>query len=415
VRAERILITGLSSHWGGRLAQRLERDGRWQAIVGIDSADPRHVLERTEFVRVGADEALVRRIVRAAQIDTIVEVRLAAEALGTASEAELERALAATRSLLAAIGGPGSPVRKLVFQSSALVYGAGREDPAFFREEMVRTRPGRGALERALVTAEELMAEFRAANPQVTVTLLRCAPAIGAEVRSPHLALLSLPIVPAILGFDPRWQFIHEEDLLGALAHAAAHELPGAYNAAADGVLALSEVASLLGKTLVPLLPPWGTVFAAVQLRRLGLGVPVELLRDLRHGRGLDNRRLKAAGYRYRYTSREAVIELRSHQRLRPLLAAGGPSYRYEREVEEFLRWSPHVQAVGSDGPADRLGPSAGAPGEDGEPTVEELLELIPSLEPDAIRLLREHEAAAGARAQVLAALDHQLGLRGAS
>ena len=73
------------------------------------------------------------------------------------------------------------------------------------------------------------------------------------------------------------------------------------------------------------------------------------------------------------------------------------------------------MQAVGSDGPADRLGPSAGAPGEDGEPTVEELLELIPSLEPDAIRLLREHEAAAGARAQVLAALDHQLGLRGAS
>ena len=39
----------------------------------------------------------------------------------------------------------------------------------------------------------------------------------------------------------------------------------------ADGVLALSEIASLLGKPLLPVLPPWGTVFAAAQLRRLGL------------------------------------------------------------------------------------------------------------------------------------------------
>src|SRR5204863_7356716 len=78
-------------------------------------------------------------------------------------------------------------------------------------------------------------------------------------------------------------------------------------------------------------------------LRRLGVRVPLEMVRQLRHGRGLDNRRLKAAGYRYKYTSREVVLKLRAHQRLRPLLRSGGGSYRYEREVEEFLRWSPSV------------------------------------------------------------------------
>jgi len=30
--------------------------------------------------------------------------------------------------------------------------------------------------------------------------------------------------------------------------------------------------------------------------------------------------------------------------RLRPVLAGASEPYRYEREVEEFLRWSPHVQ-----------------------------------------------------------------------
>ena len=56
--------------------------------------------------------------------------------------------------------------------------------------------------------------------------------------------------------------------------------------------------------------------------------------------------RLKATGFDYGYTSREAVIRLGEHMRLQPILRgrAGDEGYRYEREVEEFLRWSPHVR-----------------------------------------------------------------------
>jgi UDP-glucose 4-epimerase len=367
----RVLITGLASHWGGRLAQRLERDGSVAAIIGIDERDPQHAFDRTEFVRVAPEAHLLRRIIRAAQIDTVIDTRL--DGGGTA-RAPHEAGVDATRALLIAAGGDGSPVRKLVFKSSALVYGAERDDPAFFTEEMERTRPPRGGLERSVVEAERLLAEFADANPRTTVTVLRFAPAIGDEARSAQLALLALPLVPSILGFDPRWQFIHEDDVIGAMRHAATGELPGAYNAAADGVLALSEIVSLLGKATLPVLPPWGTVFAAIQLRRLGLPAPVELLRDLRFGRGLDNRRLKATGYTYAYTTREAVLELRAHQRLRPLLGSGRESYRYEREVEEFLRWSPSVE---------RPLPVAD---HDAQVTAEQLREIIPSLGSDAVR-----------------------------
>ncbi|MFN8151963.1 MAG: 1-acyl-sn-glycerol-3-phosphate acyltransferase [Solirubrobacterales bacterium] len=38
--ARRVLITGLSSYWGGRLAQALESFGEIEAIVGVDSKDP---------------------------------------------------------------------------------------------------------------------------------------------------------------------------------------------------------------------------------------------------------------------------------------------------------------------------------------------------------------------------------------
>ena len=69
------------------------------------------------------------------------------------------------------------------------------------------------------------------------------------------------------------------------------------------------------------------------------------MLNQLRFGRGLDNRAFKATGFDYGYTSREAVLKLGEHLRLQPVLRGRRASgYRYEREVEEFLRWSPHVR-----------------------------------------------------------------------
>jgi UDP-glucose 4-epimerase len=225
--------------------------------------------------------------------------------------------------------------------------------------------------------------------------------------------MLGLPVVPAMFGFDPRHQFIHEDDIIGVLEHAVRHDLPGTFNAAADGVLALSEVCSLLGKPMLPVVPPWGTTFAASQLRRLGFRIPVEMVRQLRYGRGLDNRRLKAAGYAYRYTTREAVLKLRAQQRLRPLLRSGAESYRYEREVEEFLRWSPSVQQARARGREPATVPAAGAMNGYDELTADELLGVIASMDGDGAARLREYEASHEARAAVLDALDRRLAQTG--
>ena len=411
--SQRILIAGLSSHWGGRLAQALERDPAVQTIVGVDLEDPRHELQRTEFVRVEIDDVLLRRIISAAAIDTVVDTRLIVDPLSAPLEKAHEINVIGTRALVAACSDPGSPVRKLVFTSSAQYYGCGQDDPAFFGEEMPRASPPKTAIEHDIVQAEATLAELAAARPLVTVTVLRLADAVGPAGRGSQPALLGLPVVPAILGFDPRWQFVHEDDVIGALEHATREDLPGVFNVAGDGVLSLSEVASLLGKPLLPVLPPWGTVLAAAQLRRLGLRIPVEMLRQLRFGRGLDNRKLKSTGYAYGYTSREAVLKLRAHQRLRPLLRSGGESYRYEREVEEFLRWSPSVNAERRRADAADGDPSSSGAYDDlGEG---ELIELIATLDTGALQALRRYELARGQRTRVLDALDQNLARRGAA
>jgi len=248
---------------------------------------------------------------------------------------------------------------------------------------------------------------------------------LGPEVRTSHRALFSLPVVPMILGFDPRYQFVHEDDVVSALAHALRNDLPGIYNVAADGVLALSEVAGLLGKPYAPILPPWGTGLAAGVLHRLGLApLSPEMLSQMRFGRGLDNRRYKATGFVYRYTTRETIVKLREHMRLDPILRGASEPYQYEREVEHFLRWSPHVQRT--EGGAQQTEGEAPAPPATGEapaPPVEhyddleaaEIVSLLGSLEASDLEALREYEAAAGGREPVLNAIDSVLARRAAA
>jgi UDP-glucose 4-epimerase len=345
-RSRRVLVTGLSTYWGSRLAQALESFEQIEAIIGVDNRDPRRELERTEFVKVSNQHSLLQRIVRAAEIDTVIDARLTVTSLAASARFAHENNVIGTMNILAACAGSDSPVRKFVFKSSSHYYGSEQDDPAFFTERMRRPHPPRTLIERDVLEAEAAVADFAAKHPDATVTILRCANVLGPDVETAFTRMLGLPLVPMLFGFDPRLQFVHEDDVVHALEHAALNRVPGTFNVAADGVLALSEVVSLVGRRPLPILPPVGGRLLAAPLRRLGFRVPDELTNLLRFGRGLDNRLYKSTGFRYAYTTRETVIKYGEHLRLEPILRGrtGDEAYHYEREVEEFLRWSPHVR-----------------------------------------------------------------------
>ena len=342
--SRRILVTGLSTYWGGRLAQALEANPAVDVIVGVDNVDPTRELERTEFVRVSNQHALIRRIVRAAEIDTVVDTRLVVDSATTKPRLAHENNVMGTLNILAACSGPDSPVRKLIFKSSAHYYGTGCDDPAFFSEDMRRDHAPLTPLKRDIVDAETSVADFRDKHPHVTVSCLRFCNVLGPDIWTSHARLLGLPAVPTIAGFDPRYQFIHADDVVRALEFCVEHDLPGIFNVAPEGVLALTEVIGLLGKQALPILPPWGTGLTASVLKRVGFRLPPEMVLQLRYGRGLDNRKLRAAGFAYDHTTRDTVLKFGEHLRLGSVLKGVQEPYRYEKEVEDFLRWSPSVR-----------------------------------------------------------------------
>ena len=429
--SRRILITGLSTYWGGRVAQALERNPEVETIIGIDRRPPKVELQRTEFVEVADSHSLIRRIVEGAEIDTVVDTRMVVDAIVTSPQRAHENNVIGTLNVLAACDG----IKKVVFKSSAHWYGCEQDDPAFFTEAMRRRHPPRTRLEKDIAEAESSVEDFRHRNPDTVVTVLRFANGLGRGLRTSHMRLLSLPAVPTILGFDPRYQFIHEEDIGNCLEHAVKNDIDGVFNCAGDGVLVLSEVIDLLGKQMAPILPPWGTGIAASVLRRAGVPFSPEMLRQLRLGRALDNRRLKATGFRYRYTTREAVLKLREHQRLAPLTRSSAEGYRYERELEEFLRYSPSVRSAnaapqpprnvaagGAEGadqtdsratparprrsPTPRKAPAPAPPTPDyADLEAEEVIALLGELSVADLEQLRDHETAHAGRPSVLAAI----------
>src|SRR3954470_23584287 len=150
----RVLITGLSTFWGARVAKALEADPEVEVIVGLDTKEPRIELERTEFVRADQSYSILARIVKAAQVDTILHTFLVVDSSRASGRAMHETNVIGTMNLLAAAGAAGSPVRQVVVKSSTLVYGSSYRDPVWFKEETPRVGAARTRVERSLLETE---------------------------------------------------------------------------------------------------------------------------------------------------------------------------------------------------------------------------------------------------------------------
>ena len=337
----RVLVTGLGTFWGGRVAQALEQRSDVDVIIGLDTREPSVELERTEYVRTDESYSILSRIVRATQVDTIVHTFLVVDSSQASSRQMHEINVIGTMNLFAAASQPESRVCNVVVKSSTLVYGSTFADPVWFTEDSRRSARPRQRIERSLIEVEGYVRDYAVDNPTVSVSLLRFSNVLGEEIDTPITRALQLPLAPAVFGFDPRLQFVHEVDVIRAIMFVLEHDCDGTFNVAGDGLLPWSEVASLCGKRLAPL-PPVGRGLAGAVLSRLGIDMPPELVELLTYGRGVDNRRLRNAGFDYLCTSAGAVRAFADAARLRHTVG-DEETYRYERDVEQFFRHSPAV------------------------------------------------------------------------
>jgi UDP-glucose 4-epimerase len=308
VPGRRVLITGVGSYVGGALARRLERDPEFEHVVGLDTRKPRAALERTELIDADIRNAVIARLIPQAEVDTVVHNQIVRRpGPGMSPRAMHDINVIGTLQLLAACE-KADTIRSIVIRGSAGVYGSEPHAPQFFTEEMTRLFPMRTRFQRDVAEIENYFETYSRRHPGVVCTMLRYQPGIGPSLDTQITRYLSLPVVPTYLGFDPRLQFVHEQDALDALVAAVRRPVRGAVNVAGPGTIGLTRMVRLAGRPTLPVLPSFFDAVTGVGQRLGMLDFSDDFKRLLRHGRATDTTRLvEEVGYEPRYGTVEAV------------------------------------------------------------------------------------------------------------
>jgi len=306
--ARRILITGVANFWGVGLARALLADPEVEQVVGVDTrTPPRDVAEGITWIAADLRVQELRTAIRAAAVDAIVHTDIPQfPEPGRAARQLHDLTVMGTLQLLAAAGDLPT-LRTLVVRGSASIYGSEAPAPAFLTEEMT-LQPGATRFQRDLGEIEKLVDGLARRRRDVTCTVLRLQPVIGVRLDNPITRLLRAPVVPVMLGFDPRVQVLHEDDSIAVLHHALRHPVPGAVNVAGAGTISLNAAIRRMGRTAVPVPHPLFGSVAGVA-RRFGLPpLSEDTIRYLRYGRGVALERMtNELGFTPRYDTPGAI------------------------------------------------------------------------------------------------------------
>jgi UDP-glucose 4-epimerase len=121
-----------------------------------------------------------------------------------------------------------------------------------------------------------------------------------------------------MMGFDPLVQFVHEIDAIAAFKLAVDRDVPGTFNIVGDGVLPLSTVIKLAGRIPVPIPHPIAESLSAMGWAAQIAEAPTAFLKYLRFLCVADGQLAKQKmGFYPAYTTREALLDFTSAQRLR--------------------------------------------------------------------------------------------------
>lgn len=319
-RAGRVVaLTGAASFLGQNLVGVLEEDPAVLRIVAIDVKAPVTGGPKTRMYPVDltapASEERVAEILAAEGVDTLLHLAfLSSPTHAVAWAHELEsvgtmHVLNAARQVT---------LRKLILWSQTILYGAHPTNPNFLTERHPLRADEDEPFFADKMAAEREVAAYAAKARGTVVTVLRTAPIVGPTVRNYITRYLAERYIITLLGFDPLWQFVHEVDAIAAFKLAIDQDFPGVFNIVGEGVLPVSTVVKLAGRTSLPLFHPIARTMIGAAWAAQAAYAPPSFLRYLRYVSTADGEKAaREMGFRPAYTTREALLDYLSAQRLR--------------------------------------------------------------------------------------------------
>jgi UDP-glucose 4-epimerase len=244
----KILITGIAGATGRIVALKLLSDGH--EIVGIDRRSWPEAPEAIEMHRVDIRSRPAEDVFRVTQPDAVVHMATVTH-LVARSEDRYRINLGGTRAVFEHSHRYG--VKHVVFVGRHTYYGAGADAPLYHTEEEPPMAVSSFPELADLVAADLYAGTALWRMPDMTTTVLRMVYTLGPTGHGTLASFLRGSHVPRVLGFDPLFQFMHEDDVALAIALALRTRLRGVYNVAGPKPVPLSALVAATGRTSVPI------------------------------------------------------------------------------------------------------------------------------------------------------------------
>jgi UDP-glucose 4-epimerase len=301
----KVALPGATGKLGRIVAQQLVTDGHH--VIGIDVRGwpdaPKGVeIHQMDIRKRGAEEIFRKHRPDAAiHMATVTHLK----------EKSLDRYrinLGGTRAVIDACAAHG--VGQVIFVGRHTYYGAGPDSPLYHTED----EPPIGATSfpelADLVAADLYAGQALWRQPEMQTAVLRVCYTLGPSRHGTLASFLERPRVPMVLGFDPLFQFMHEEDVARAICLALDKKLRGVFNVAGPPPLPLSNIIKAAGRAPLPLPEP----IVRFALGRFGLpSLTTGALMHIKYPVVVDAGRFReATGFAPRFSEMETIAAFRS-------------------------------------------------------------------------------------------------------
>ncbi len=289
----RVLIPGITGQLGRLVANKLDAAGH--EVIGIDRRPWYGAPKRVQIYQVDIRKRGAEDVFRKHRPEAVVHMATVTHVFNK-SDDRYRINLGGTRAVFDHSVQYG--VKQVLFVGRHTFYGAGPDTPLYHTED----EPPQ-ALDAFPELADLVAADLFAANalwryPKMGTSVLRMVYTLGPSGQGTLARFLKGKRVPKIAGFDPLFQFLHEEDAVSAIVAAVEKRPKGVFNVAGPQPLPLTTIAQIAHRQVVPL-PEF---LVAGLLGRAGFpNLPVGAIQHIKYPIVVDAKRFKeATGFQHR-------------------------------------------------------------------------------------------------------------------
>jgi UDP-glucose 4-epimerase len=246
---ERVLLTGIS----GALGQIIARDLNKQFhVVGVDRRPFPKKPKDVELHSLDLRRKSAFTFFKDKQLSAIVHVgviRNPQKHRGNSSAYYYNVEIATQLLKLAEQLG----IRKLVFLSTANLYGPSAHTSGFLSEDAPLHGANRSPEVRDLVAIDMMIQSFFWKQPNIETVILRPVHIVGPTLNNAPSRYARLRRQPIMLGYDPMVQVVHPKDVAQSIRLSLAEKIRGVFNIVGHGEAPLSRIAKALNVSTIPI------------------------------------------------------------------------------------------------------------------------------------------------------------------